>query len=344
MADHGVEDSPQDLFCYTSEDLKPEDLPSAPPLTVIVLKTLAAMVDFHSSQFIHLQRLTSRERLLLIRDQISANALSGQASIWQKFQKYARLYQAQQWHAILASPDQIYAYVLFLRHEGRVNVRNVGVYLSAISTVHTWVGINSFSMHNAITARLTATWKHAIPEKQYAPANRDFPADDVFQMVSLGLNNSSPYRVRPFLSVVLDTLFFSRADSGFNIAVDDLWIEGHFLWFREHCFKGKTVHTLWWRTRAFDFRGIPDLPRLVAHFCRLRKASWVCQQGHPSGMLYRLPLDRRDPTASDVRHWFGVARANLVIKNLTHHSVWRTGASSAFCILVPIQHIKDWGW
>ena len=90
-------------------------------------------------------------------------------------------------------------------------------------------------------------------------------------MVSLGLNNSSPYRVRPFLSVVLDTIFFSRADSGFNIAVDDLWIEGHFLWFRERRFKGKTVHALRWRTRAFDFRGIPDLPRLVAHFCRLRK-------------------------------------------------------------------------
>ena len=174
-----------------------------------ILKTLATMVDFRSSQFIHLQRLTSRERLLLIRDQISANALLGQASIWQKFQKYARLCQARQWRAIPASPDQIYAYVLFLRHEGRVNVRNVGVYLSAISTVHAWVGINSFSAHDAITTRLTAAWKHAIPEEQYVPADRDFPADDVFQMVSLGLNNSSPYRVRPFLSVVLDTLFFS---------------------------------------------------------------------------------------------------------------------------------------
>lgn len=54
------------------------------------------------------------------------------------------------------SPGQIYNYVLFLCHEGRVNVRNVGVYLSAILTVHTWVGLNSFSAHEAIIAQLTA--------------------------------------------------------------------------------------------------------------------------------------------------------------------------------------------
>ena len=104
------------------------------------------------------------------------------------------------------------------------------------------------------------------------------------------------------------------------------------------------MHALRWRTRAFDFRGIPELPRLVAHFFSLRTTSWARQQGHPSGMLYRLPSDRRDPTVTDVRHWFGIARANLEIKDLTHHSVRSTGASSAFCILVPIQHIKDWGW
>ena len=99
---------------------------------------------------------------------------------------------------------------LFLRHEGRVKVCNVGVYLSAILIVHMWLGATSFSIYEAIIAQLTAAWKYSISEDQYALAIQDFFADDFFQMARFGLRHSSPYWLRPFLFVVLDTPTFGE--------------------------------------------------------------------------------------------------------------------------------------
>ena len=50
LADHGVEDSSEEPFRYTADELKPEDIPEAAPLMATILKTLATMVDFRTSQ------------------------------------------------------------------------------------------------------------------------------------------------------------------------------------------------------------------------------------------------------------------------------------------------------
>lgn len=59
------------------------------------------------------------------------------------------------------------------------------------------------------------------------------------------------------------------------------------------------MHALQWRMHVFDFRGSPELSRLVVHYCNLQKATWARQQGHPLEMLYRPLSARWDPTAAD---------------------------------------------
>ena len=72
------------------------------------------------------------------------------------------------WRAIPVDRDQIYAFVLFLRAEGRVLVRSMPVYLSAISTVHRWAGILDFTAHDEITERLRLSWHRDVPRSKFA--------------------------------------------------------------------------------------------------------------------------------------------------------------------------------
>ena len=226
------------------------------------------MVDLAASQFAAFHRLTTEERWLIIRDQIEANAESGRRSIWDKFKRFAALCRRRGWRAIPASLDQIYAYVLYLRAEGRVSVRSLDVYLSAISTVHRWVGVVGFSAHDDITRRLRMAWQRQAAPTESRDTIKAFPASDIFVLLQHGLRALAATPARTFLSVILDTIFFSRADSGHHILLEDLWFEEHLLLFRERRFKGKAVRELRWRVRAFDTRGIPDLPELPSASAR----------------------------------------------------------------------------
>ena len=307
------------------------------------MRHLLPLVDTTASQFGNLLRLTPEERWAIIRDQVDANAESGRRSIWQKFLKFAGMCARRGWRAIPAAPEQIYAYVLFLRAEGRVAVRSLDQYVSAISTVHRWVGIRQFNAHDTITARLRDAWRQHAPGEEYRDTIQAFPASDVFRLIHRGLQASTATTVRPFLSAVLDTIFFLRADSAHEIYNEDLYLTGHILVFRERRFKAKATKELRWRLREFDTRGVPELPLLLRHFRDLRAAQWARRPGAGPLHLLQLPADRRPPTAAAVRGWFGTASAHLPTPNLTHHSTRRTGASSTFSILVPESRIRDWG-
>lgn len=63
-------------------------------------------------------------------------------------------------------------------------------------------------------------------------------------------------------------------------------MEGHFLWFRELRFKAKNMHTLWWCTCAFGFRGIPEVGRLISHYYALLRASSDHQKCPLTWVLY----------------------------------------------------------
>ena len=61
---------------------------------------------------------------------------------------------------------------LFLHRKGHGNMHNLDIYLSTISTVHAWVGVNSFFAHDAIIV-WHAAWNHSILEEQYAQVDQD---------------------------------------------------------------------------------------------------------------------------------------------------------------------------
>ena len=324
-------------------------------MTASILRELARITDFS----LDLPRLSLEERLAVMQSLIDANAPSGREAIWRKFLKFARMCTARGWRALPASPEQLYAYVLFLKAEGRVSVDSAGGYLSAISTVHAWAGLAGGCAHDAVTARLLRAWRVAAPPQAYRESILAFPAVDLFRLAARALEESNPYRVRPFVSLILDTLFFSRADSGFNVLLDDLWLGSPsgdsaspaptHLFFRERHHKSKSTRALLWRIRAFDCRGFPALPRLLRHWRRIRDA---CRARHLPGrrgheeFFYGLPSDAHPPSARAVQSWFLEAARHLtsVGSDYHHHCVRRTGASSAFSILVPEAQVRSWGW
>ena len=186
-------------------------------MTGDILQELAKICDFS----LELPRLRIEERLAVMQAMIEANAPGGRETIWRKFQKFSRMCTARGWRSLPASPDALYAYVLFLKAEGRVSVDSAGGYLSAVSTVQAWAGFPGRCAHDAVTQRLLQAWRVAAPPRCYSETILAFPAVDLFALATRALAISNPYRVRPFLSLILDTLFFSRADSGFLIYNDD---------------------------------------------------------------------------------------------------------------------------
>ena len=152
------------------------------------------------------------------------------------------------------------------------------VYLSAISTVHRWAGILNFTAHDEITERLRLAWHHVIATNDSRDTIKAFPASDIFVLIMHGSRATMPSTVRMLLSVVLNTVFFSRADSGHQIFSEDLWLEEHLLMFCERRFKGKAMHELTWRLRSNDTRGVPALRDLVVHLRNLRQHIWQTLQ------------------------------------------------------------------
>ena len=154
----------------------------------------------------------------------------------------------------------------------------------------------------------------AAPPCCFSDSVPAFPAVDLFTLATRALAITNPYWVRPFVSLILDTIFFSRADSGFLIYKDDLWTGARtgadstasptHLFFRERRHKAKSMRELIWRIRAFDFRGFPDLPLLLLHWQQLRDA---CRAQHGSGrwghveFFYGLPSDAHPLSAKSVQ-------------------------------------------
>ena len=231
------------------------------------------MVDLSAGQFAALHRLSSSERWMIIRDQIEANAEAGRKSIWAKFKKFALICTQRGWQAIPADRDQIYAFVLFLRVERCVSVWSMPAYLLAISTVHRWAGILNFTAHDDITERLRLAWHHRIANNDSRDTIKAFLASNIFVLIMHGLQATAPSTVRMFLSVVLNTVFFSQADLGHQIFSEDLWFEDHLLVFRERRLKGKAVHELTWRLRSYNTRGVPALRDPGGAFSQLTSAN-----------------------------------------------------------------------
>ena len=116
---------------FTPHPPSPTHFPICDPLTASILQELAKISDFS----LELPRLGIEERLAVMQAMIEANAPRGREPIWRKFQKFARMCMARGWRSLPATPDSLYAYVLFLKAEGRVSVASAGGYLSTVSTV-----------------------------------------------------------------------------------------------------------------------------------------------------------------------------------------------------------------
>lgn len=109
-----------------------------------------------------------------------------------------------------------------------------------------------FSLTTLLQQDLTRAWQHSVDAQAYQDSIQDFPAQDIFTLLREGLTTNTPYLIHPLLLVVLDTVFFSRADSTYCIYSEDLWINTYFLLFRDQRFNGKSIYALQFRLRAYD--------------------------------------------------------------------------------------------
>lgn len=259
-----------------------------------------------------------------------------------KFRKYSRFCKGRGWYSLPGAQAKLYSFSLYLREEGRVQVRYFKQYFSAVSTIHAWLGLE-FRAGDPLLSRLVRAWTLEDGSQASRPDSvQDFPASFIFQWLQLALATSDLALLRNHLCVVLDTLFFSRADSSYSTQVGDVWVDQSAVFFRERRFKNKGLTAPTFRVRRFDARGIPQLLGVISKFLEVRTRVWGTHTAAPDeGLFWQLPGEPR-PSAVWVARWFTTV-AHSFDATLTHHAVRRTGASSCFSLLVPLEVIRDWG-
>lgn len=100
-------------------------------------------------------------------------------------------------------------------------------YLSAISTVHQWFGLD-YSAHDDLTSRLKRAWLISLPQANKKKAIQDFSRKSVIAWASKAAESRDVTVVRRYLVCVLDVVFFSRADYVFDAELTDYEISGFF--------------------------------------------------------------------------------------------------------------------
>ena len=160
------------------------------------------------------------------------------------------------------------------------------------------------------------------------------------------LTTEGTHLVRAALVLVLDFVFFSRADSAFPMALEDLTFTSAALQFRETHFKRRRTDTMVNHIRIYPTQNVPQLRALVQRYTYLRSKAYVDSGASPSPLFWQLPQERR-PTAHFVPQLFEVACQGFPLHwpgpGYMHHSLCWGGAMASHAINVPLEKIYFWG-
>ncbi|GAB5537884.1 MAG: hypothetical protein Rubg2KO_41330 [Rubricoccaceae bacterium] len=286
--------------------------------------------------------LSSVERDAILSSLFSSNAPTGRQSIVTRFRKFWKYCASLQLPPVPSSEHRVAAYVLWLQREGKVSVKSAGQYLSAVSTVHQWLGVD-FSAHSLTIGRLVQSWTLSSAPALSTDAVLAFPASVIWTLLIDAIDASDVLKVRAALVCVLSFVFFNRCDTTRSLCVDDFTEEDVFLVYREREFKRKRVESSTCRVRRFCAEHCLELFQLYNHYVALWRGAWHPDR-RPTNLL-RLPGEPA-PTSRTVASIFNAAStfwASSWPVRMTPHSLRRGGATSAFSVGVPLQSVSHWG-
>jgi len=243
-----------------------------------------------------------------------------------------------------ASARTILLYLSFLSDEGRVHEGSLNPYLAAVNQMHEDSGLEKPGTTHFV--RLARRGFAAIEaEGGYRPAARvPVPAPVMLEILRLGLKTEDISVLRMCACVVLNFVFFNRADTGVQLCREDVCIDqrGISIDARSKTASLNAAHTM---TRLHDERYDPDslVERLLSRWHE-RSASFQS----PHALFWSLPTDRAELKPPIITKW--LTRCCELVncapprgQKWTGHSLRSGGASASQAIDIPLFYIMSFG-
>lgn len=290
--------------------------------------------------------LTTPEKAMILQSLIGSNTATSQQTICAKFRKYYKYCSDLKVSPLPLNQARICLYIKHLEKEKTVKPKYFGQYVSSLSTVAAWLGVDnsaltSENVRRCLRSALIQTVGTAATD-QIAVIGTTYLVD----LISRGLQTEDASELRVITLMVWQVMWMSRESSSTYVRLEDVKFQDshNSIQFREMFFKGKRAVNHVNRVRHFQCGQSASLYLLLQRYMAVRESLWASTV-EPRSLdnriyLWAFPTDGKF-SSRILSHWF--TSSSFCPHNATLHCLRKSGATSAYNAGVPMERICAWG-
>lgn len=293
-----------------------------------------------------LQEITSSEKAMVLSSLLGSNSPSSRVTIVSKFRRYWSYCADLQLSPLPLAEARVCLYIKFLLDEGRIQPKYLPQYVSALSTVASWLTLDHTSMSSVLVKRCLRSSMIVSVEQHAARTILVLSSSRLLDLIAASRQTPTCEGVRLLALILWQFIWVSRESSATYIRPEHIQFvdASQTIIFQETFFKGTRALRHLDRVRSFPCAGCPAVFDLLRRYALLRHGVWSTPKGlqtpHNREFFWALPTD----TPFDSRSLSRIFCGKIVgSKDLTLHSLRRSGATALYGAGVPLERIAAWG-